>query len=531
MWVLGSLAAVQAQELPPEVDAALRRAKLPASALSAVVVEASGGPRALAWNDHQPVNPASVFKLLTTYAALDRLGPAWSWSTPVYFTGPLKDGVLEGSVAIKGSGDPKLVLERVWLMLRRLQQMGVREIRGDFVLDRSAFVLPEISPADFDGEAHRPYNVRPDALLLNYKSYTLTLLPDPSRQVATVATEPPLAGLAVDTVVPLSPGACGDWRGGLKASLGDPVRLHFEGSFPASCGEKSWPIAYADPASYNARLIERLWRDMGGRLGGTVRAGLVLPGARPALELSSPPLAELVRDINKFSNNVMAEQVFLTLGLMSAPAAGGSTPAAGGSAPPAGGSAPPAAAASAAGALAVTASSAGGSPAATPGTGASSSPGTALPGAAAASAAPTTQDLARDALRRWVRERWGEPALRELVVDNGSGLSREARVSADLLAKVLASAYAGPVMSELMSSLPVSGLDGTLRRSAASAGRAHLKTGSLRDVAAVAGYVLSHSGRRYVVVAVLNHENANAGRPALDALVQWAIDDTPGRRP
>lgn len=489
---------LQAQELPADVEAALRRAKLPPTALSAVVLETGGGPRALAWNEHQLVNPASVFKLLTTYAALDRLGPAWSWTTPVYFTGPLKDGVLDGSVAIKGSGDPKLVLERVWLMLRRLQQIGVREIRGDFVLDRSAFVLPETSPADFDGEAHRPYNVRPDALLLNYKSYTLTLLPDLARQVATVAVEPPLAGLAVDTVVPLTPGACGDWRGGLKASLADPARLHFEGGFPASCGEKSWPIAYADPATYNARLIERLWRDMGGRLGGTVRAGLVLPGTRPALELSSPPLAELVRDINKFSNNVMAEQVFLTLGLMPAPAAGG----------------PPAPAA----------------PAAAPA--ASAAPAAAPPAAATPSPfGPITQDLAREALRRWVRERWGEAALRELVVDNGSGLSREARISADLLAKVLATAYAGPVMSELMSSLPVSGLDGTLRRSSASAGRAHLKTGSLRDVAAVGGYVLSNTGRRYVVVAVLNHENANAGRAALDALVQWAIDDAPGRRP
>ena len=81
-------------------------------------------------------------------------------------------------------------------------------------------------------------------------------------------------------------------------------------------------------------------------------------------------------------------------------------------------------------------------------------------------------------------------------------------------------------MPELMSSLPINGLDGTLRRSRATPGRAHLKTGSLRDVAGVAGYVLSDSGRRYVLVAIINHPNANAARPALDALVQW----TPARR-
>ena len=64
-----------------------------------------------------------------------------------------------------------------------------------------------------------------------------------------------------------------------------------------------------------------------------------------------------------------------------------------------------------------------------------------------------------------------------------------------------------------------------MRRSRSASGRAHLKTGSLRDVASVAGYVLGDSGRRYVVVAIVNHPNANAARPALDALVQWVAAD------
>jgi D-alanyl-D-alanine carboxypeptidase/D-alanyl-D-alanine-endopeptidase (penicillin-binding protein 4) len=111
------------------------------------------------------------------------------------------------------------------------------------------------------------------------------------------------------------------------------------------------------------------------------------------------------------------------------------------------------------------------------------------------------------------------------VVDNGSGLSRESRVSARLLAALLQSAWASPVMPELMSSLPLAGLDGTLRRSRMTLGRAHLKTGSLRDVAGIAGYVLGTSGRRYIVAAIVNHPNANAARPALDALVEWVADD------
>ncbi|MEP7101871.1 MAG: D-alanyl-D-alanine carboxypeptidase, partial [Burkholderiales bacterium] len=160
--------------LPAPVAAALDRAKVPREAVVAMVQEVGGARPRLAWQAEQPANPASLMKLLTTYSALELLGPAWTWSTPVWLQGTLRDGVLEGNLVIKGSGDPKLVLERIWLLLRRVQQLGVREIRGDIVLDRSAFVVPEQSPADFDGEALRPYNVRADALMLNYKAVVFT---------------------------------------------------------------------------------------------------------------------------------------------------------------------------------------------------------------------------------------------------------------------------------------------------------------------------------------------------------------------
>ena len=136
------LPAMAAQRLPPEVLRALQRAKVPADALSVVVHDTTTGERVLQWHEERPVNPASVAKLLTTMAALDRLGPAWHWSTPVWLSGRIKNGVLEGSVFIKGSGDPKLVLERVWLLLRRVQQLGVREIRGDVVLDSRYVFTP-----------------------------------------------------------------------------------------------------------------------------------------------------------------------------------------------------------------------------------------------------------------------------------------------------------------------------------------------------------------------------------------------------
>ncbi len=453
--------AVPTDSLPPDVTSALARAKLPADALSVVVRDVAGSADSgLAWRADANVNPASLMKLVTTGAALDLLGPAWVWSTDVWFVGRLRnagpDGLLEGDLVIKGNGDPKLVLERVWLLLRKIRQAGVREIRGDIVLDRNAFVVADRSAAEFDGEPLRPYNAQPDALLMNYKSVMLNFLPEAARGVARVIAEPPLAGVRVDAEVPLGTGSCDDWRGALKLDAADPSRIRFAGAFPAACGERNWPLAYTDPATYNARLVAALWRESGGLLTGEVRDGRAPAGVKPALTFESPPLAEIVRDINKYSNNVMARQLFLTLGLR-------------------------------------------------------------LEGSG-------TPDAARAVLQRWLREQVGARAA-EVVVDNGAGLSRDARISAAMLAIVLQRSWAGPVMPEFVASLPITGADGTLRRATASAGagRAHLKTGSLRDVAAVAGYLLAPGGRRLVLVAIVNHPNAAAARPALDALIDWAM--------
>jgi D-alanyl-D-alanine carboxypeptidase/D-alanyl-D-alanine-endopeptidase (penicillin-binding protein 4) len=457
-----------AEGLAPELQRALQREQVPLQALSVLVQEVGGGPTRLALNAQQPVNPASLFKLVTTYAALDQLGPAFSWKTPVWLAGRLgsgaQAGVLDGNLHLQGRGDPKLTLERLWLLVQRLRQMGVSEIRGDIVLDQSAFARDETSPAEFDNEPLRPYNVRSQALLLNLNALLYTFTPDAANGVARVSVEPALQGLQVDATVPLASGACGDWRAALKASIGDTDRMRLAGSYALACGERVWPLAYPDPKLYAARLLATLWREAGGRLGGVVREGPAPAGLAPSFELSSPPLAEVVRDINKYSNNVMAQQLMLTLALQQ-------------------------------------------------------------PGASRA-----TPEAGRETLRQWLAQRLGESpeALADVVIDNGSGLSRQTRMSAALLARVLQAAWASPVMPELMASLPVNGVDGTSRRSRSSPGLAHLKTGSLRDVAGIAGYVLGASGKRYVLVAVINHPNANAAKPALDALVQWVIDDAEG---
>ena len=475
----GHAAAQAPTLLPAEVEALLARAKVPREAVAAIVVDASPGGRVqatplLSYQAANFVNPASVMKLVTTYAGLELLGPAYTWNTPVYIDGPIKDGVLQGNLIIQGKGDPKLVMERLWLLLRRVQALGIRSISGDILLDRSAFATSTQNPGDFDGEPYRPYNVAPDALLLNYKSVVMTFVPNPGSGQASIAFEPPLANVQMQASVPMATnaagtplGECGDWRALLKPEFADPFRIGFSGSYPVACGEKVWSIAYADPASYSERAVLGLWQEIGGKLGGRVREGRAPASLKPVFEAASPTLAEVIRDINKYSNNVMAQQLFMTLSM---------------------------------------------SPIATARLG-------------AAATAPASLEASREVVRNWWRERFGDADLP--VLDNGSGLSRNERVTPRGLARMLQTAYVSGTMPELMGSLPIIGIDGTLRnsRSRVSQGWAHLKTGTLRDSTAMAGYVHSANGRRLVVVAIVNHPNAPAARPALEALVDWAVKE------
>lgn len=454
---LAGAGSVLAQSVPAPVEAALARAQIARDALSLYVAPVEGRqPARLTWQATQAMNPASVMKLVTTYAALEQLGPAYVWRTPVYLDGVVDNGAFRGTVYIKGAGDPKLVSERLWLMLGRLQGMGVKVIVGDIVVDRSAFQVQGHDAAAFDGEPFKPYNAGPDALLINYKTQVLGFIPDVAAGVARIHYELPMGQLQAPLSVPLAPpgAACGDWRTQLQADWSDPQRIQLQGRYPASCGDKNWAVALPDPNSFALKAVEGMWRSMGGQLTGSVRDGVVPAGLKPAWENQSPALAEVVRDINKYSNNVMTQQVLLTMGKERM------------------------------------------------GVG--------------------SLEAGRTALAQWWQLRW--PAAEMPLVDNGAGLSRNARISAQALGRMLQAAWSSSVMPEFVASMPISGMDGTLRRSKASA-NAHLKTGSLRDTNALAGYVHGNSGQRYVLVALINHPNAGAARPVMDALVDWVAQD------
>ena len=455
--------ALCARELPKPLADALRATSVPQSSVAIMVQELGAARPALSHNADVPMNPASVMKLATTFAALELLGPAYRWKTEAYVSGVLRDGVLEGDLLLKGYGDPKLDYESFWMLLRALRGKGLRVIRGDLVLDRSFFAPLQGDSARFDGDALRPYNVLPDALLVHYKSLRFAFVPEPEREAVRIYAEPRPPGLEVANRLRLSAGSCLEgraFRDMLQAEFaaGPPPHATFAGRYPIACGEKDLNVALLAPNEQVAGVLRELWPEMGGTWSGRVREGAVPPEARLMHTHESAPLAEMVRDINKFSNNVMARQLYLTL-------------------------------------------------------------------ATASSEPPARPELAAEAVRHWLAVK-GIPA-RELAIENGAGLSRTDRLSAASLAALLQAAWASAVMPEFVASLPLAAVDGTMKKRLIGepvAGQAHVKTGLLSDVRAMAGYVLDRKGRRKAVVMLMNHPNAPDAEAATDALLRWAYE-------
>ena len=301
--------------LPQAVQAALRQASIPASHVGVVVWEAGKRKPLLMHGGTRSFNPASTMKLVTSYAALALLGPAYTWKTEAQIDGSLVDGVLTGNLYLKGDGDPQLTLERFWLLLRELHSRGVREIRGDLVLDQSYFSLPDADPARFDGEPRRAYNAVPAALMVNFNSTMLRLMPLSAGVTAYADPLPP--GMRLVNNLQLDSAPCGEWRDRIDIEwLPDNGhgRLLLNGSYATACGEKSAAVNLGDASAAVADAFRMLWQESGGRFTGSWRVGAVPAGAQRLMVFESPPLAEVVRGLNKFSNNVMARSLFLSLG-------------------------------------------------------------------------------------------------------------------------------------------------------------------------------------------------------------------------
>ncbi len=522
-WLIGALAvaglcapaAAQRGEspLPPAVAEALAKAQVPEDALAAVVMPLGRWGTAWQRQAQRPMQPGSVIKVATSIVALDQLGPNHRGFTELLTRAPQQGDVLAGDVVLRGGADAEFGLPQLWAMLAELRQVhGIREIAGDIVIDRGLFrpLRPELGVPPFDEQPEFAYNVIPDALQLNGSLMGLEISSEGVTGQAlgpiTARTLPPLPGLVIDaSAMRLTERACKDWDDDWISppQITEPepgtLRVALQGGFPKGCTVRP-SLQLIDRSALAERQLRALWLGLGGTWTGRVReadAPLIAPlgkaAVAAAVNAAQPPLlpgaatvtpgvargghpqatpagvrvlashtarpwGELLRQLNKQSDNVYSRLLYLSLGL----------------------------------------------------------PGMAdEPGA-------STAALADRAVRRWLAERKIDAA--GLVVDNGSGMSRSERISPRTLALMLKASQQSRWAPELMMSLPVVGVDGTMRnrlKASPAGGQARLKTGTLKNVAALAGFVPDAQGRQHAFVAMINHDRALAARPALDALVDW----------
>jgi D-alanyl-D-alanine carboxypeptidase/D-alanyl-D-alanine-endopeptidase (penicillin-binding protein 4) len=448
-----------AQTMPAPVSQALRAAGVSTAEVGLLVAPVDGRDPIAAHNAELAFNPASTMKLVTTYAALSLLGPEYRWTTSLAARGRIDGDTLHGDLVLRGGGDPKLVIEDMTELVARLRATGLREIRGNLVVDDSLYEVGDEAYEKFDGDPAQPYNVRPHAALMNFKATKVVVRP----QGASVAIEldPPLAGVPLVNEVKLVKGPCRFGAWGLAVRDAGPEErpsIRVGGAYSAGCGEQATMVAVLNHRQFIHGFFLGAWQAAGGSWSGrTVVERRVDPSLPALVQWTSPrTLADVVKDINKFSNNVMARQVMLQTS------------------------------------------------------------------ADLAARQPATLERARRTVAAWLERR----GLRspELVIDNGSGLSRQERISPASLARLLIDAARSDQAAVFVDSLPVVGVDGTMKgrlRDEPVAGRAWIKTGSLADVRTIAGYVDAASGRRYAVVMLVNGPRAQGTAGAQDALIRW----------
>jgi len=456
--------------LPDAVARQLAVNQLPDDALSVLVLR--GDTVVLAHRAERPMQVASTMKLVTTLVALEQLGPVFRGRTELRTNAPLVNGVLQGDLVLRGGADVDLTDDVLENLLRALRNQGIQSIAGNLVLDRQLFTpaRSDVGTAPFDEAPEAYYNVIPDALLVNKNMLQLDLRATDRR--LQINSQPALEGVTVTSDMALVNADCNLWEAGWKLpdaqrDASGNIRVTLHGTFPKNCA-RTYSINVVDREDYVDRLFRLRWRQLGGSLRGATVEGATPPDARVLAEHAARALPEVIRDTNKPSDNALARTLFLSLGSLEADPALGSH-------------------------------------------------------ALAPTGEPTAVRSDR-VIRTWLRAH----AIDDngLVLENGSGLSRTERISALQLASVLQAGLRSQWEPEYLASLPIVGIDGTMRRrlrDSPAAGHARMKTGTLHGVVAVAGYVLDAAGRQCVVVAMINHEQAGngKGRAVLDALVDW----------
>lgn len=421
--------------------------RIPSHEVSYFVQDLQTGEILAQHNANQAMNPASVMKLVTAYAALDVLGQDFSWQTWWFGRANIENGVLNGNLYWRGSGDPTLEQNDIIEMQQQLQQQGIRKIGGKIILDRSHWTSIG-SAENFDSDEGKSFTIAPDTHMLSYKVVRVIVKRN-EQGALDVGTIPPLVNTPIEKNVSFSGGRCNLNRSLYARYNGNALVI--KGNIPAAC-ENQWTyVNMLTAQELSAESFIGNWQSIGGS-----GSPLTLEGATPddAILLAShksEPLKNVIRTMNKMSDNLIARSLFLTLG---------------------------------------------------------NNPDV------------DTIEYAQQTVKNSLKQSGINVDVLEL--ENGSGLSRSERVSAKMLGTMLYRAYFAPFGEEFIDSLPIAGVDGTLKRRLRDVPNLKMKTGTLKNVRALAGYKLpdNESEHPLAIVVIINSPQSSGYLYDMDNLVR-----------
>lgn len=304
------------EQLPQSVLSVLKKSKVPADNLSVYIRDINAEQPMLSHNVDVLRAPASTIKLVTTYAALKRLGPNYAWRTEAWHRGEIKSGVLHGDLILKGYGDPFLVYERFWKFAHELRDRGLSQITGDIIIDNSYYNIPAHKRSAFDGQGFRVYNAGATPLMFNFQATRLQLaVPDDETATkAIVKPFPSSTSLIIDNQVRLVNGRCKRQHSRPKLSWKQDGSLLLKGTFSRKCSTRFLMRLISEPDQHAFDAFTGFWRELGGEFNGRLKIGKITDDDELFHRYASPTLGDQIRLINKWSNNVMTRQLFLTTG-------------------------------------------------------------------------------------------------------------------------------------------------------------------------------------------------------------------------
>ncbi len=444
--------------LPQGIEEAIAKSTIPKDDISIYIKEIDNSHLLASLYENRSRTPASVIKVLSTYAAILKLGFDYRFPTQFYIQGVISHGVLEGDLVVKGFGDPTLSTKDLESIVDTIASKGIQKIEGNIVIDRSFFDVGSKDSSRFDENPYSPYNAMPDAMMFNERVSTICVAPNKNSITKKTADE----SYTILNRLKLVNKPCRgkySWPGiKIDKSKVTPVVM-LQGKISKRCGSRNICKVITKPyKSFYYALKDKL-KERGIAIESRLKLAKVPKTATILFTHYSQPLEKIISKTAKKSNNLYARHLLLFLG-------------------------------------------------------------------AKQYGAPATLDKGRRAVEYILRSK-GALGSGTLQIDNGSGLSRSAKITAKLLADMYEDAYRR-YGERWMNTLSIAGVDGTIKkrfRGTVVKNRAWMKTGTLKRVKNIGGYVKSKAGKLYTVVILVNTKRGNWRASALqNDIIKWLVN-------